>query len=1060
MRPVHATRLAGVLACALLPGNALAQGLPPDPRESERGFPLIQTYAPDLDDADTQNFGITRDPRGVLYVGNLRGALVYDGAWWRLIPIGKPRSAFNVESDQAGRVGVGGVDELGYLGPDAQGSLRYVSLVSLLRPEQRQFGQTLQVHATPAGFAFTTRRWLLFWDGATITTVATFPGDRPYAAAFAVGDALYVWTRAGIMRLSGARLEPVPGGEAFRGRRVDMILPADPPAEASLASPAGGPSRGGLAGGSLLVSVRGEGLFVLAAGKTEPFAREASRWAAVKKILSGCRLADGRWALGSVLGGLLLLRPDGMVDQVIDTTVGLPDDFVSGVVADREGALWLSFNNGLARVDVASPVSVVDARSGLKGQVSGVARHRGRLLVATSAGVFAAGDRDRPSESNGRRGQTGQAGGQSGGRAAALPGKTTGMSGQVAPEGSPTLRLRPLAGLPDSVWSLLSAGDDLLVGSAFGLYAVHGASCRLIAGTEGQIVYALKASLADPQRVLLGTEDGLAAVRREAEGWRFEGMVEGGPRNVRTIVERRGRIVWCGSTLDGVTVVELPPGWPRTARRPRSRRIGERGEVALFSVAGRIVAAGGGRVLAVDEARSALVADPALAVLEGHPISNLVEDGAGNLWVDTRPLSVAVRQGGGWGGALRALAEVPARIFAVLVAEQDGVVWLGTENGLIRYAGPFRSREAPLPAPLLSRLTVGGDQLLFGGAPGATPAAADLPADVRRLRIEFAPLSARPGLRFQIRLDPLDADWGSPAAEPFAELTRLPPGHYEFQVRTVGPSHERGPATAWSFSVRPPWYLTLWAFALWAGLAAGGVRGYARLRHRALAQRAAHLESRVAEQTVELRQKVSELRRAQAELEAVNMRLEELTLQDDLTGVANRRCLQQALDEEWSRARRHRLPLGLALLDLDHFKLLNDTRGHPEGDQCLRAVAGFLAATVRRSGDLVARYGGEEFALLLPATDLAGVGRVAEELRRGIEALAIPHEAVAGGRLTASFGVAAMIPDPDQELDVLVEAADQALYRAKTEGRNRVCAAAASSGGVSRAAAAGLGPVS
>jgi diguanylate cyclase (GGDEF)-like protein len=337
-------------------------------------------------------------------------------------------------------------------------------------------------------------------------------------------------------------------------------------------------------------------------------------------------------------------------------------------------------------------------------------------------------------------------------------------------------------------------------------------------------------------------------------------------------------------------------------------------------------------------------------------------------------------------------------------------------------------------------MTAGGGALLFGGAAVARPGALELPARVRRLRIEFAPLSARAGLRYQTRLDPIDADWGAPAAEPFAELTRLPPGGYTFRVRTVGPSHEVGPETAWSFRVRSPWYATPWALALWIAAAAGALYGYAWLRGRALRQRAARLEARVAEQTVELRRTVDELRRAHAELEGANAQLEELTLQDDLTGVANRRCLQQVLAKEWSRALWHRQPIGFILLDLDDFKLLNDTRGHPEGDLCLQAVARYLAATVGHAADLVARYGGEEFAVLLPDTDLASAWQVAEELRAGIESLAFPHPAVAAGHVTASLGIACMTPSPGQRLEVLVEAADLALYRAKTAGKNRVSA--------------------
>ena len=287
----------------------------------------------------------------------------------------------------------------------------------------------------------------------------------------------------------------------------------------------------------------------------------------------------------------------------------------------------------------------------------------------------------------------------------------------------------------------------------------------------------------------------------------------------------------------------------------------------------------------------------------------------------------------------------------------------------------------------------------------------------------------------------MDAGWGDPRAEPFAELTRLPAGSYTFRVRTFGPNGETGPETAWSFRVLAPWYQTPWALLLWAALALAGVRGYAWLRHRTLSRRAAELETRVAEQTRELRRTLDDLQRAHDELEVANEKLEELSLKDALTGVANRRRLQLALEDEWSRSRRRGSSLAFALIDLDHFKLLNDTRGHREGDRCLQAVARFLAGSLGRHSDLVARYGGEEFAILLPDTGLEGALQVAEQLRQGIEGLALPHLASPSGRLTASVGVAWVVPASDLRQEDLVEAADLALYQAKTEGRNRVCVA-------------------
>jgi diguanylate cyclase (GGDEF)-like protein len=989
MRPPFPPRLPCLLCGLLLALAAAANGATAAalPDSQERGFPLIQAYDPGLPDADTQNFAIARDPRGFLYVGNGGGVLIYDGAWWRLIPIGKAKSVFSLASDARGRIGVGGVDEVGYLAADGGGTLRYVSLVGLLPPEQRAFGQVLRTAATGKGFVFITTRWLVVWDGARMTTVVTFPGDRPYAMIFPVDDSIFAWTRAGISRLAGTKLEPVPGGEVFRDRRVDLILPALP------------------AGNGLLVSVRGEGLFLLKDGKAQPFAAAASRWTAEKKLFEGVRLADGRWALGSILGGVLLLRPDGEMDQVIDTSVGLADNFVNGAVVDREGSLWLALNSGIARIEIASPLSVIDRRAGLEGSVYVLARHLGKLWVGTAAGLFTT---------------------------------ATAAGDSKVPEWGLPVRMRAVPGPPPSVWSLLSVDQDLLVGTAFGPYLVRGGAARALTGAGQKTVYVLARSRRDPDRVWLGTSDGLGAIRRDAAGWRFEGMVPGMTHEIRSIEEGENGVLWCATDLDGLWRVELDAG---TFERPaRWRQIPGGDGAHLNRVGGRILAATGEKVLRLDEVKGQLVDDPALAGMRGK-VNMVAEDAAGNLWMDSHPPAVALRQGSGWAAKARSLVEVPGHALVTLFTEPDGVVWMGGDDGLYRYAGALHDQESTLPAPPLAQVTSSGDRLLFGGAPGVTPKAVDLPPYLRRLRIEFAPLSFRAGLRFQTRLEPIDAGWSGPTAEPFAELTRLPPGPYTFHVRTSGPSGEVGPATSWSFRVLAPWYQTRWAIAGWIVLALAALTGYARLRSRALRQRAARLEARVAEQTVELRHTVEELQHAHAGLAAANARLEELSLRDELTGLANRRHLRQVLEAEWDRAQRLGAPLAFILLDLDFFKLLNDTRGHREGDRCLQAIALHLSEALKRPGDLAARYGGEELAVLLPYTDLTGALQVAEQLRDGIERLAIPHEAVPLGHVTASFGVAAVIPAPGQEPEILVEAADLALYRAKTAGRNRVRAA-------------------
>jgi diguanylate cyclase (GGDEF)-like protein/PAS domain S-box-containing protein len=174
--------------------------------------------------------------------------------------------------------------------------------------------------------------------------------------------------------------------------------------------------------------------------------------------------------------------------------------------------------------------------------------------------------------------------------------------------------------------------------------------------------------------------------------------------------------------------------------------------------------------------------------------------------------------------------------------------------------------------------------------------------------------------------------------------------------------------------------------------------------------------------------------------------MERMAATDALTGLANRRHFDAVADEEWRRCRREAQPLSVLLLDADHFKLFNDRYGHLAGDNCLRAIASQLAAAARRPGDLAARYGGEEFLLLMPLTHRAGAKFVAERVRRLVLDLAIAHDgSPAPSIVTLSIGVATAWPkDPEngpKSVSSLLAAADTALYRAKSGGRNRIVVA-------------------
>ncbi len=203
-----------------------------------------------------------------------------------------------------------------------------------------------------------------------------------------------------------------------------------------------------------------------------------------------------------------------------------------------------------------------------------------------------------------------------------------------------------------------------------------------------------------------------------------------------------------------------------------------------------------------------------------------------------------------------------------------------------------------------------------------------------------------------------------------------------------------------------------------------------------------HLSLRRLQQQLEaqnelLRREVRDRVAIESALQAANQELQRLAHQDSLTQIANRRCFDLCLNQEWRRLMREVQPLSLILCDVDFFKSYNDTYGHQAGDNCLRRIASAIATAIKRPGDVVARYGGEEFVLILPNTPALGALHVAQEIQKAVRALELAHiGSQISPYVTLSMGVTAVIPKANLSSMSLIAAADRALYKAKSSGRN------------------------
>jgi diguanylate cyclase (GGDEF)-like protein len=198
------------------------------------------------------------------------------------------------------------------------------------------------------------------------------------------------------------------------------------------------------------------------------------------------------------------------------------------------------------------------------------------------------------------------------------------------------------------------------------------------------------------------------------------------------------------------------------------------------------------------------------------------------------------------------------------------------------------------------------------------------------------------------------------------------------------------------------------------------------------------VRNQLKEQTQLLQQEIKNRLAVEEALQKANYELERLNKIDGLTLLANRLYFDEYLESNWRQMQREAALLSLIICNVDLFKLYNETYGHHQGDESLQKIAQAITRAVKRPADLVARYGGEEFSILLPKTDASGAITVAKHIQRELQGMAIPHSRSPQNHLTISIGVSIVEPQPQLEPEVLVATAEQALYQAKQEGRNRI----------------------
>lgn len=537
-----------------------------------------------------------------------------------------------------------------------------------------------------------------------------------------------------------------------------------------------------------------------------------------------------------------------------------------------------------------------------------------------------------------------------------------------------------------------------------------------------------------------GLEDGLWGMRLDGKGDLVFGPTESKQltdQSINTMVRGSGQDLWVG-TLNGLNRIDLATGTVERILPDPADPISLPGRSVsslLYDRQNRLWAAtfGGGIGLMTGRSPDGKPQFRHLGVADGLPhinIDTLLPDLQGRVWAGTDdglavidPTTLVARALHRVEGS--ALADYFANAGAV---DTMGEPLFGADGGLsIVRAERLRNWDYRPPI-VVSDVRIGGNLVPAGGlnSPGAIEPLVLTP-DGNSLAVEFSALdfTAPERNRYAYRLEGFDRNWiETDASRRLAAYTNLPPGSYTLRLRG---SNRDGVWTerdlAIPIRVLPTWYQTLW-FMIAACLAAlAMVAALVRSRTAYLHRRQAGLERQIADRTADLR--------------AANERLFELATVDPLTGCANRRHFVERANDLIALSRRLETPISLAIMDLDKFKSVNDTYGHPAGDEMLRMI-GRTGESQIRASDLFGRIGGEEFALLMPNTTADNARQFAERLREAIGDQAAEVEGTIL-RMTVSLGLAEL--RTGENFDKLYARADAALYTAKETGRNRVIVA-------------------
>jgi len=803
------------------------------------GLPLLRNFPKEEYQGGTQNWTLQEGARGRIFVANNNGLLRYGGQQWRLYPQPRQSIARSMVMDSSSqRIYIGGQDEVGYFAPDANGVAQYHDLKPLIAEPYRQFEDVWDALLGPQGDFFFRASDRIYRCGKDTCQVFTFREPVLFLATVK-GEVLVQLQQDGLRAFDGKSFQPLPGSSSYlEGQSIVEMLP--------------------WRGDSTLIFTNRQGIHLMYGGRYKRWPNSIDYYQK-QHIQCAAPLQSGGLAIGTELGGLLLLDDNGRITRQMGKREGLQTNNIHALLCDRNGNLWMGMDNGIDLLYLHAPYSQVLSNPLQEGLGYDLQYHAGALYAGTNSGLYRMPWRE-----------------------------------DVDPLQDHT-DFELIPGSAGQVWGLDRIDDKLFMGHNDGAFLIEEAATPLRGGVGSWNFrpYPLDSSL-----MLSGHYFGVSLYEKRQDKWKFRNRLEGFAESSRFLTCDQDGDLWVSHPYRGIFRLRPDADFVRVKVKHFGREEGLPDDFSnyLFPVLGQLVAATKQGVFKYipDQQRFQRFEELDSLIGNGQEVQRLLQDKNRIWYISTQELGYLQIEDQGLEKTIQKKVlpglrdQLVAGFERIYPLDRDHI-FFGNEEGFL-HLDARRSGQSSIFSAYMEEVRVisGTDSLCYGGfRQKGGPTASFRPQD-NAFRFIFSASSYSPftTVEYQYKLKGLDEEWSVWTANNSREYTNLHPGTYQFQLRARD-GQQVVEGQPYTFTIRPPWYATSLAYGVYLFSTLGALLALVLIPQRRFQREKAQLigaqreqQARMQAQQQQSEQKINRLNqeKLQAEVNHKNAELASTTM--------------------------------------------------------------------------------------------------------------------------------------------------------------------------------------